>query len=283
MGLALETIVGYVASGTGSGTYDALTTNANQSFTVRAYNQGNAYLENVWGATSAASWLLSIKSPRLHDDVLGLQYAVGAYTNTGSTVIFNPQELVPGRQSQYLYSTDTLSVTASATTGTNKFVGVFNNRYENLGGVNGRFFHWGEIEPNIANYVGVEVTPTASSTVGVFGSGVALNSITTRLKANKDYAWLGYSTSIPVAAIVMNGVDLGNLNVGGPGLPFTRDTGQFFVDQSVLYNTAHIPVINSLNQGGTFVSIADITASTAPLVVLHFAEMKNLMGQPVNP
>lgn len=274
MGLALETIVGYIASGTGSTTYDALTVNSNQSFTVRSYAQGSsAYLENVWAATSAASWLLSIKSPRLHDDVLGIQYAVGAYTNTGSTVIFNPQEMMPGIQQQFLYATDTLSVTANATTGTNKFLGVFNVRYTDLGGVNARLYDWATIQPMIKNYVGFEVQPAASATVGVFGAGVALNSVSSRWKANTDYALLGYSTSVPVGAIVLNGVDLGNLNVGGPGLPNTADTGFFFVEQSRLYNAPHIPVINSLNVGGTFVSVADITASTAPNVVLHFAEL----------
>jgi hypothetical protein len=279
MGLALETIVGYVSSGTGSTTYDALTANANQSFTVRAYaDNSGAYLENVWGATSAAAWLLSIKSPRLHDDVLGLQFAMGAYTNTGSTVIFNPQELMPGDQTQFLYSTDVLSVTANATTGTNKFVGVFNVRYDNLGGVNARLYDWGVIKPLIKNYVGFEVQPQASGTVGQFGTGVALNSVSSRWKANTDYAWLGYTTSVPVTAIVLNGVDLGNLYVGGPGLPTAALTGNFFVAQSREYGVAHIPVINSLNVGGTFAYCADITASTQPNVCLYFAELSQRLA-----
>ena len=41
MGLALETIVGYVASLTGSTTFDALTANSNQSFTVRIFTPTN--------------------------------------------------------------------------------------------------------------------------------------------------------------------------------------------------------------------------------------------------
>lgn len=273
MGLALETIVGYVASGTGSTTYDALTNNANQSFTVRAYNNGEAFLEDAWAATSAAQWLLSIKSPRLHDDVKGLLYAVNAYTNTGSTVIFNPNSLMPGFQQQKLYSTDVLSVTANAATATNKFVGVFNVRYEDLGGVNARLYGWEEVRGSIRNLVGIEVQPQASATVGVFGTGVAVNSVDQRLKANTDYAWLGWQTSIPVAAVVMNGVDLGNLYVGGPGYYDNALTGSFFIEKSLQYNTAHIPVINSNNQGGTFVSVADITASTHPNVTLMFAEL----------
>lgn len=278
MGKALETLVGYIASGTGTATYDALTFTAPQSTTVRAYQNGNAYLQDVWGATSAAGWLLSIKSPRMHDDVLGMQVAVNAYTNTGSTVIFNPQTLLPGYQQQKLYSTDTLVASALAATATNKFVGVFNIAYDDLPGISSRLFTWDQIRPNIANLVGVEVQPAASGTVGHFGTGVALNSVTTRLKANKDYALLGYSTSIPVAAILITGVDTGNLYMGGPGLPNTADTGNFFVENAVRYQSPQIPVINSLNQGGTFVYCLDITASTAPNVVLHMAEMTQLMG-----
>lgn len=281
MGLALETIVGYVSSGTGTTTFDALSNNSGQSYTVRSYQDGtSAWLEDVWGATSAAQFLLSIKSPRLHDDVKGILTAVNAYTNTGSTVIFNPQTLLPGFLTQKLYSTDVLSVTANATTATNKFVGVFNVRYENLGGVNARLYHWGEIQPNIVNLVGIEVQPQASATVGLFGSGVALNSVDQRLKANTDYAWLGYTASIPVSAVVMNGVDVGNLYVGGPGAYDTGSTGDFFVTQSLKYNTAHIPVINSNNQGGTFVYCADITASTHPNVTLYFGELQNRLGTP---
>lgn len=284
MGLALETIVGRVASGTGSTTYDALVPNANQSFTVRQYQDGSsAYLEDVWAATSAAQWLLSIKSPRMHDDVKGILTTVNAYTNTGSTAIFNPNTMLPGFLTQKLFSTDVLSVTANAATGTNKLVGVFNVRYENLGGVNARLYHWNEIGPNVANLVGIEVQPVASGTVGVFGTGVALNSIDQRLKADKDYAILGYTSSIPVTAIVINGVDLGNLNVGGPGAYDTSSTGDFFVSQSLRYQTAHIPVVAANNQGGTFVSIADITASTAPNVTLLMAELKNKMGTPTAP
>ena len=279
MPLALETIVGYVSSGTGSTTFDALTVNANQSFTVRSYQPGSsAYLMNVWGATSAAPWLLSIKSPRLHDDVLGLEFAVGAYTNSGSTVIFNPQECMPGDQTQYLYATDTLSVTANATTGTNKFVGVFNVYYTDLGGVSARLFDWPTIKPMIKNYVGMEVQPQASSSVGVFGTGVALNSVTSRWKANTDYAILGYSLNTPVAAVAINGVDVGNQYVGGPGLPQSALTGTFFVDQSRSYGIPAIPVINSLNVGGTFAYVADITASTTTNLILHCAELSSRIG-----
>ncbi len=117
----------------------------------------------------------------------------------------------------------------------------------------------------------------------MFGSGVALNSVDQRLKANTDYAWLGYTTSIPVSAITLNGVDVGNLMVGGPGAYDSASTGDFFVRQSIAYQTAHIAVINSNNQGGTFIYCADITASTHPNVTLFFGELANRLGSPSAP
>lgn len=283
MPLALETIIGYVDGLTGTPTYDPLLNNPNQSFTVRAYQPGSwAYLEDIWTASAAHPSSLSIKSPRLHDDVLGIQIWGNPLGKSSGSADFNPQTLLPGFLTQKLYSTDTLSVTATGTAA-DDVVGVFNVRYENLGGVSARLFHWNEIAPNIANLVGIEVDCTGNAQAGLLGAGQALNSTTARFKANTDYAWLGYTTSVPVTAVVMNGVDVGNLNVGGPGDWDLDNTGDFFVEQSLKYNTAHIPVINSLNVGGTFVSVADIADSTQTKVTLIMAELTQRLGSPTAP
>jgi hypothetical protein len=273
MGYARETIVGYVSSLSGSTTFNALTANSNQSFTVRSFADGSeCYLEDVWQASAAHPILMSIKSPRMHDDVLGIETASTPLGVGSSDADFNPQNVLPGYLQQQLYSTDVLSVTANGTS-SDKMVGVFNVRYSNLGGVNGDFFTWNYISPLIKNLVGILVQPTASATVGVLGTGVALNSTSSRLKANVDYAILGYQTSIPVAAVVINGVNVGNLNVGGPGNWDISETGSFFVERSIRYNVPAIPCVNANNAGGTFISVADIVASTAPNVTLLMAEL----------
>lgn len=280
MGLALETLIGYVDGLTGTPTYDALLNNPNQSFTVRAYEPGSyAWLEDIWASFKAHAGFVSIKSPRLHDDVLGIQLAANPLGAVSGTADFNPQTLLPGYAKQKLYSTDQLSVTATGTAA-DDMVGVFNVRYENLGGVNARLFTWGQIEPMIANLVGFEVDCTGNAQGGLLGPGQALNSTTARQKANTDYAWLGYTTSAPVTGVVMNGVDLGNLNVGGPGAYDEDQIGDFFIDASVKYGIAHIPVINSLNFGGTFVSVADVLDSTACKVTLFMAELTQRIGTP---
>ena len=283
MPLALETIIGYVDGLTGTPTYDALTPNTNQSFTVRAYQAGSwAWLEDIWLSFKAHPGFISIKSPRMHDDVLGVQLVANPLGKTSGTADFNPQTVLPGYLTNRLYSTDTLSVTATGTAA-DDMVGVFNVRYENLGGVSARLFHWNEIQPLIANLVGIEVDCTGNAQGGLLGPGQALNSTTSRFKANVDYAWLGYTTDTAVTAVVMNGVDLGNLNVGGPGAFDEDEIGDFFVDASVQYNTAHIPVINSLNVGGTFVSVADVIDSQTCKVTLLMGELSQRLGSPTAP
>lgn len=273
MGLGRETIVGYVASLTGTTVFNALTPNANQSYTIRSFQSGSdAQIEDIWGAAAAHPYLFSIKSPRLHDDVRGIQVAGTPLSHDGAAN-FNPQTLIPGAIIQKAYSTDVLSVTVNGTA-SDAFVGVMNVAYDNLDGVNGHFVSWSQLAGLEGNYAGVAVSPAASGTIGVFGTPVALNSSSYVLKANTYYAWLGYQTSIPVAAVVMNGTDLGNLNVGGPGHWDTSWTGDFFIRQSVSYgNKKTIPVINSNNAGGITVAVADIVASTAPTVTLMFKEL----------
>src|SRR5205814_2215209 len=153
MGLALETIVGYHGNLTGSTTFDALTVGTGQTFTVRAVADGsNAYLEDVFAADDDSIFQLSIKSPRMHDNVKGMLFAG---TNLSSAVeqVFVPQWLMPGDSVQRLYSTDVLSVTANGTAA-DVVCAAFNVRYENLGGVSARLYSWDQIKPLIVNKLG---------------------------------------------------------------------------------------------------------------------------------
>ncbi len=279
MGLALETIVGYHGNLTGTTTFDALTVATGQSFTVRAYVDGsNAYLEDVFAADDDSIFQLSIKSPRMHDNVKGLLFAG---TNLSSAVeqVFLPQWLMPGDSIQPVYSTDVLSVTANGTAA-DVVCAAFNLRYENLGGVAARLYDWQTIKPLIVNKVGILTAPVPGATAGNWGAGYTLNSGDNRLHADTDYAILGVTLSRTVVAWSINGVDLGNLNVGGPGGPDSSVTGQFFVDASVRYGIPHIPVINSNNAGGITVQIADLLTSGTPNMTVQLAQLSQKLPNP---
>src|SRR5213594_1255536 len=158
MGLALETIVGYHGNLTGSTTFDALTVGTGQSFTVRIYVDGSAaYLEDVFAADDDSIFQLSIKSPRMHDNVKGMLFA-GTNLSSALEQVFLPQWLMPGDTIQRLYSTDVLSVTANGPAA--DFVcAAFNGRYEHLGGVAARLNLWDEIKPQIVNTAGILSAP----------------------------------------------------------------------------------------------------------------------------
>lgn len=275
MGAALETLPVYVTSLTGSTTFNTVTYNTGQSGTIRSYEQGSAsYLEDVWASALAHPFQLSIKSPRMADQTKGLLMAGSSLNAAASADIFNPQTLMPGYLTQRVYSTDILTVSANGTA-SDVFVGVLNVRYENLGGVTARLASWGQIYPNIRNMVGILVQPTASSTAGVLGTGVALNSVDDRLWADTDYALCGILTSVPLTCVCVTGVDVGNLQVGCPGFWNQADGADFFVKASNTYQTPHIPVFNSNNKGGIFVSTADVAGATAANVTLIFAQLQN--------
>src|SRR2546426_7885333 len=96
MGLALETIIGYHGNLTGSTPSDALTAGSNATFTVRSFVDGSkAWLEDIWGSDDDSIFQLSIKSPRLHDQVKGILLA-GTNLSTSNEQVFTPQPLMPG-------------------------------------------------------------------------------------------------------------------------------------------------------------------------------------------
>lgn len=274
MGLALEAVLGYNGDLTGTTTFDNLTAGSGNSFTIRSYVDGTAaWLEDVWGSNDTSATQLSIRSPRMHDTTKGILLT---WTNQGANAAdaFTAQSLLPGHLTNRLYSTDNLTVQANGTAH-DKVCCLFNVRYENLGGVEARLATWDQISGAYDNLVGILCSPITSGTAGEWGAGVALNAVDNRLHADTDYAVLGYTSAETFTAFSIQGVDVGNLRVGGPGFWDTRWGGDFFVQQSVAYNTPHIPIINSNNAGGTYVAIADTATSNTVNTTVIMAQLRN--------
>lgn len=273
MGQAIEAVLGFNGSLTGSTTFDDLTPGSSNSFTIRNIpDNTNAWLEDVWGSNDTSATQLSIRSPRMHDTTKGLLLT---WTNQGANAAdaFTAQSLLPGHLTQKLYSTDNLTVQANGTAG-DKLCALFNVRYENIGGVDARLASWDQIRGSYDNLVGILTQPVTSGTAGQWGAGVALNAVDNRLHADTDYALLGYTSAETFTAFSIQGIDVGNLRVGGPGFWDTRWGGDFFVAQSVAYGVPHIPVFNSNNAGGTYVAIADTATSNTVNTTLIFAQLK---------
>jgi len=256
MGLAIETVLAQLSSA-GVTTEQLLAAASPQSLAIRASNgQAPVVLDNVWASTASLAQL-SIRSPRLHDNTKGI-----LLDSPGTGPIMLADEYFD----QTVYSQDTLTVgltfPVSPGAGINEQV-AFNVVYNDLPGVAANLRTWQEVQPNIIEYVGVLTTPSSAAATGIWGAGVAFNSGFDLLKANQLYAVIGYITPSACTAVALQGPDIGNLLLGGPGLTSAIDTRQWFVRQAIMGNQAYIPVINSANKASTNAFVASTTAATA--------------------
>ena len=277
MPLGLELVLGYNADLTSS-VFEPLTPGANQSFNVRNFTSGSAYLEEVWAEDTVSPYTLSIKSPKMHDNVYGILLE-GSPLDYAAAVSQNPQTLLPGDLTQELYATDSLSVTAEGVT-SDVFGASFLIRYEDISGIAARLYLPNVVFGSAVNLVGVRVEVETNASHGQWGVGALFNSGLYKLKANTDYAILGFTTSQPVLAVGLVGTDFGNLILGGPGFVDQRWGGTYFVDLSKRYGTAHIPVFNSNNAENINVMVADAVESTEVQVSFLCVQLSQFLATP---
>ena len=93
------------------------------------------------------------------------------------------------------------------------------------------------------------------------------------LKANTDYALVGYMSNTALAVVGIKGSDTGNLRICGPGSTQEFPTTDFFGYMGDKTGRPYIPVINAANVNNTFVSVAAATASVAAVVELIFLQL----------
>jgi hypothetical protein len=237
---ALEILSGFTTAP--STTFTALTMGAGNSLQVRNYAAGSrAFLLSAWGDNQTAG-NLRIRSSRLHDNVQGIRLFV---------VASEVQPLFLSRKPQVLEAQDTLIVenTGSATGGDIESASLL-VYYEELPGVQGRFIDSGQLAARGKNIVTVENT-LALGTAGGYSGEEAINAEFDLLKANTDYALIGYTVSAECCSVRWRGADLGNLGVGGPGNDNLKGlTRNWFADLSDHFGVPMIPVLNSANKGG---------------------------------
>lgn len=255
MGAALETVHAFVSAAAVT-TEQLLAAGSQQTLNIRASNgQAAIHLDNVWGQLTI-NGILSLRSPRMHDTTKGIL----TFVDTAS-----PAPTCDEGFDQIVYSQDalTVAVTFPVAPGAASLQSVaFNLLYEDLPGITASLRSWSEVEPNIAEYVGVQTAPTTAAVTGSWGAGVALNSSFDTLKANQLYAVLGYTVSAACTAVALQGPDIGNLMVGGPGTVNQIDTRRWFVYHSMLSGKPYIPVINSANKANTLANVAANAAAT---------------------
>lgn len=266
MGLAIDT-VGFTRTAGGGGADAAFTASVvspGDTFTVRNFDQSRrAHLINVIGMFSTAGAQYRVRSPLFHDNVQGIRIIPG---ETPARVT------LPREADQMLRPQDTLIVEQISNAANEVCAGGLVNYYEDLPGVAARLHSWGDISGIIKNIKPLLVVVTPNGTAGTWQDNV-LTTTEDLLKANQDYAVLGYTVDNPACLVGIKGPDTGNLRICGPGDVRTFLTQQYFVELSDYHHLPMIPVINSANKGATFASVQSRLTATAINVQLILAEL----------
>lgn len=243
MGRALQVISGFVTAP--GATFTAWTLAAGDSLAVRNCPfEAKVQLLSAWADNQAAG-ALRVRSPKLHDNVQGLRM------NVVASVV---QPLIPDAFIQRLWPQDQLVVeqTGSAVAADIES-GALLVYYEDLPGAEGRFIDVETLRERMVNVVGVENT-LALGVAGGYSGEEAINAEFDLLKANTDYALMGYLVSAECATVGWRGVDTGNLRVAGPGCDDVKDvTRNWFVNLSTCFKLPLIPVFNAANKAGFLV------------------------------
>ncbi|MGH7743509.1 MAG: hypothetical protein ACREQ5_01625 [Candidatus Dormibacteria bacterium] len=243
--------------------FTALTPNTGDTFQVQAFTpSAGAWLEQIF-AHEATPGVVRVRSPKMHDNVQNLRLQV---TNSIA------QRLLPPAAMQELYPQDT--ITFEATGGAAETdVAFLQLYYADNPGASQRLALWAQVKPRIKNILSVEVAVTGAATLGDWSAGTPINTTFDLLKANTDYAVLGYLAGGAIGAVALAGPDTSNFKVGGPGGLDPIESTSYFVDMSNAYGTPHIPIINSANRGATLAYQCSALASATTNVDFICAEL----------
>jgi hypothetical protein len=238
---------------------------AGNTLTVRnARPDSRIFLLNMWADNQAAG-ALRVRSPRLHDNVQGIRFQV---------IASEVQPLLPYRFKQPLVSQDTLVVehSGSATAGDIE-TGALLVWYEDLLGADARLISAGEVWDRGVDTVTVMNTLAAGNSGGYSGEE-AINADFDNLKANTDYALVGYTLDTEVAVVRWRGADTANMGVGGPGSDTDRHlTRHWFLELSRSWDLPMVPVFNSANKGGFLLDVAKDENAATPIVQSILVEL----------
>jgi len=238
LGRALQIISGKCTSP--GETFTSLTPVKDDTFTIQSAVVGTPIkLLGAW-AWAHAPGRLRIRSPRLHDEVEGLRYALRT---------FRADVLVPDYFYESLYPGDTLKVEMTGTSEANKIeLASLLIYYEQLPGIDSKFVSPEDVKKRAKHLYTVETTLTLSQDGNWSGTKLLTQDFDT-MKAGEQYALIGYLVNQGVCSIGYKSTETGNLRVGGPGDPELRDlTRNWFVYLSEKFNLPLIPVLSADNR-----------------------------------
>lgn len=261
MGTAIDTIQG-TASNPGA-TLTTITLASGDSANIRSFTPSSSAFMAFISRQGATAGAVRIFSPRLHDAAKGITIFPGE-TPT-STNVFPPQVKQP------VYSLDALTIQVSGGTAETDAVAL-GFYYNDLPGVAAILKQIADIGPLGVNFKSVEVDITQGSTAFAWVD-TKINTTEDLLKANKWYAVLGYDTDTAALALGVKGPETGNLRVCGPGPTLTFSTSDYFARMDIYRPEPFVPVFNSNNRNGFFVSSSQVATGGTTKVSLYVLEL----------
>lgn len=260
---ALELLGGQATAPGGTITEVTMFSGLSSIVRMAAQNQP-VWLLALW-AKNQADGTLRVRSPNLHGAVEGLRFDVESA---------DPENLMPFEFMQRLIPQDdlTIEISGSATAGDIELVHLL-IYYAGLPGIEGRFMSPDQVKQRMKHIVTVNNT-ISTGTTGDFSGAEAINAEFDLLKANTDYAILGYLVDTLCGAVRYRGSETGNLGVGGPGNPTERGlTRDWFVKLSRATGLALVPVFNSANEAAFNVDVSQDEDGANPTVTTILAEL----------
>ena len=258
---ALDTIT---STGTQIGaSLAALTVVSGDSFQIKNASLTTQVLLLQFWADVQLAGVVRIRSPKMHDNVDAIR---------SRTRVNCLDPLLPFGVPQVLYPQDIEIVELQGSTTASQIESVVQMiYYADLPGGAARFITPDQLKARMKNFFGNRIALTLGTTAA-YGGSLAINNAVDLLKANTDYAVLGMTTDLRVAALCLRGPDTSNLRVAVPGgadtLGALRYGAQWFRQLSTNYSMGLIPVINSANKGATQIDAqADNNGGTANVTI----------------
>ena len=264
MGRAFDTIASY--QGTSGSTLAAGTMATGDPSSIRNFSAPDyakivaAYYDDV---TTPLAW--RVRSPLLHDNVRGIQFNPGAAA---------PAAIFPSAFVQDLEPQDTLTFEFSTAASTGKALGALGIYYSNLPGASARLYGTGDVAPLIDNVKPVLVSVGSGANTAGQWYDLVITTTENLLRANTDYAVLGATLDVAVAALAVKGPDTSNLRCSVPGGTNNPFGAQYFYWLSQWTGYPLIPVINAANANSTYISIISSAATgAASSFTLYLAQL----------
>ena len=255
--MPLEILTGYTTNVAGVNT--RVTMFGEDSNVVRTgVKTENIILLDMWAmAQSDVYGVWNVRSPRMHDNVNGIQMPMSRERDDRLPLFPLYQRLI---------TQDNLNIFMNTNVGEDEYANChLLIYYEDLPSSQGNFITYEEAKNNLHQIMTLVHTITPTSHVDYSG-GEVITTDQDEFDALKNYAFLGFKTydEVDVSALCLRGHNTGNLRIGQPCTDSCRFLNRpYFIDMAKKSGLPIIPVINAANKDNTFIDCAGGTAFEA--------------------